>query len=187
MAMTSLVRALWILVGVAAAGLLVWVATRPDGQTNSGYWATLGILAGAGLALALIETVSLGRTRDRPNFSVPVLLLCFVPALIAAGWIMVAGQPDPNWLRTQVDSWSGHMGIGGLVADVIPYVTVLAFGLGLLFGFSFEPVRRRRVEGVGIETAPVIYRSTRETDELGSDEVPAERTDEVPTERTRAA
>ncbi len=49
-------------------------------------------------------------------------------------------------------SWSGDIGIVGLVHDLAEYVSVLAFGIGLVFGYSFDtsgpatqrPVGRRR-------------------------------------------
>jgi hypothetical protein len=70
-----------------------------------------------------------------PRLSANVLLIAFVPTLIAAGWVGGA-QPDPNWFRNHVLSWSGD-GILGLVRDLAQYAAVLAFGIGLVFA-SFD-------------------------------------------------
>ena len=35
-------------------------------------------------------------------------------------------------------SWSDDIGILGLVRDLTEYVAVLAFGIGLVFGFTFD-------------------------------------------------
>jgi hypothetical protein len=58
--------------------------------------------------------------------------------LVAAGWIVIAHQPDSNWFRGHVLSWSDDIGILGLVRDLTEYVAVLAFGVGLVFGFTFD-------------------------------------------------
>jgi hypothetical protein len=77
--------------------------------------------------------------------------------LIAAGWVIVAHQPHPNWFRNHVLSWSSDISILGLVRDLAEYVSVLAFGVGLVFGYSFDTTgpsthgafgRRRRAAGV---------------------------------------
>jgi hypothetical protein len=87
-----------------------------------------------------------------PRLSINVFLIAFIPTLIAAGWVVVAHQPHPNWFRNHVLNWSSDIGILGLVRDLTEYVSVLAFGIGLVFGYSFDtagpaergPVERRR-------------------------------------------
>jgi hypothetical protein len=69
------------------------------------------------------------------------LLLAFVPALIASGWVIIAGQPHPNWFQQHVSAWSTEIGIGGIVEQLLPLSPVLAFGLGLLLAASVEPSR----------------------------------------------
>jgi len=92
-----------------------------------------------------------------------VFLIGFLPVLVAAGWVLLATQPDANWLRDHVRSWTGDIGIQGLVRDLGEYVSVLAFGLGLVFGFTFDtsgpaaygPFGRRRAEAAPVDaTAP---------------------------------
>lgn len=64
--------------------------------------------------------------------------------LIAAGWIIVAHQPHGNWARHHALSWSSGIHIRGLVDDLTSYVSVLAFGIGLVFGYSFDTTGPRQ-------------------------------------------
>jgi hypothetical protein len=52
--------------------------------------------------------------------------------------VIVGTQPDANWFRDHVLSWSSDIGIQGLVTDLAEYDAVLAFGIGLVFGFTFD-------------------------------------------------
>src|SRR5581483_4686741 len=105
-----------------------------------------GILAGAGLALALARLPDVGVPTLAPAPAPPAPAL--LPALVAGGWVIVATQPHGNWARRHVLDWSGDVAIGGIVRDLGPYAGVLAFGLGVLLGLAFE----RR--GVGALAAP---------------------------------
>src|SRR5213079_190075 len=67
-----------------------------------------------------------------------VFLVAFVPTLVAVGWIVVAGQPHLTTTQSHVLNWSGDVGIRGLVRDLVEYGGILAFGLGLVFGFTFD-------------------------------------------------
>ena len=136
--MYGLTRASITLLAAGVAGFLVWLATRIGDHSTGGYWAVYGILAGAGLVMALSQLLGGWTKWGWPRLSANVLLIAFVPALIAAGWVVVAHQPNPNWFRNHVLNWSGDIGILGLVRDLTEYVAVLAFGLGLVFGFSFD-------------------------------------------------
>src|SRR4029450_1470015 len=73
-----------------------------------------------------------------PRLSVNVFLIGFLPVLVAAGWVLLATQPDPNWFRDHIRSWTVDIGLTGLVGDLGEYVSVLGFGLGLVFGFTFD-------------------------------------------------
>jgi hypothetical protein len=73
-----------------------------------------------------------------PRLSLNVFLLAFVPVLIAAGWVLVGAQPHGNWFRDHVRSWSDDLSIGGVVRDLTQYAAVLGFGVGLVFGFTFD-------------------------------------------------
>jgi hypothetical protein len=136
--MYGLTRGVVTLLGVGVAGFLVWLATQINDSSTGGYWAVYGIVAAAGLTMALTQLLG-GWTKGRvPKISANVFLLAFIPTLIAAGWVVVAHQPHPNWARNHVMSWSGDIGITGLVHDLAEYVSVLAFGIGLVFGYSFD-------------------------------------------------
>jgi hypothetical protein len=140
-------RALATLGGVAIAGFLAWLTTRIGGGSNGGYWAEYGILAGAGLVMAFSQLVGGWTKWGRPRLSPLVFLLAFVPTLIAVGWIMGFHQPDGNWFRAHVVSWSGDIGIDSFVQDMGgALLTMLGFGLGLVFGLSFDTSGARRTD-----------------------------------------
>jgi hypothetical protein len=140
-------RALFTLVGAAAAGFLLWLATQIGDGNTGGYWAVYGIVAGAGLVIALSQLFGGWTKWGLPRISAPVFLLAFVPTLVVAGFVLAAHQPDPNWLRDHVQNWTGDLHVRGLVNDFEEFVPVLAFGIGLVFGLSFDTTgpRRRRL------------------------------------------
>jgi hypothetical protein len=137
-------RAFSTLVGAALAGGLLWVAAQMDRDTTGGYWALMGILAGAGLALAIARLPDVGMRTIVPSF--PTFAFAFLPALVAAGWVIVATQPHGNWFRRHVLSWTGDIGITRVVRDLEPFAIVLAFGVGVVLGLVFQ--RRAIVEAV---------------------------------------
>jgi hypothetical protein len=136
--MYGLTRGLTTLLGAGVAGLLIWVATQINDSSNGGYWAVYGLIAGAGLVMAFSQIAGGWTKWGWPRLSVNVFLIGFLPVLIAAGWVVIARQPDPNWFRDHITSWSSNIGILGLVRDLAEYVGVLAFGIGLVFGFTFD-------------------------------------------------
>ncbi len=136
--MYGLTRGTVTLIGAAVAGLLIWLATQINDHSTGGYWAVYGVVAAAGLTMALSQLLGGWTKWGWPRLSVNVLLIAFIPTLIAAGWVVVAHQPHPNWFRSHVLNWSSDIGILGLVRDLTEYVSVLAFGIGLVFGFSFD-------------------------------------------------
>jgi hypothetical protein len=129
-------RAFFTLVGAGVAGGLIWVAAQVGGDTNGDFWARVGIVAGAGLALALARLPDVGVRTLSP--SLPTFGLAFLPALVAAGWVIVGSQPRPDTYRGHVLAWSHDMGVTRVVHDLGPYAIVLAFGLGVLLGLVFE-------------------------------------------------
>ncbi len=136
--MIGTVRGVSTLAGAGVAGLLIWISTQIGDSSTGGYWAVYGILAGAGLTMALSQLVGGWTKWGWPRVSVGVLLIGFLPVLVAAGWVLLAAQPHANWFQSHITSWSGHAGIGGLVGDLREYAAVLAFGIGLVFGFTFD-------------------------------------------------
>lgn len=171
--MYALTRGVVTVLGAGVAGLLIWIATQINDGATGGYWAVYGLVAAAGLTMALTQLVGGWTKGGPPRLSVNVLLLAFVPTLIAAGWVVVAHQPHPNWARNHVLSWSSDIGIIGLVRDLAEYVAVLAFGIGLVFGYSFDtpgravrrPVGRRTGQPAAAEEADdVVYTRDRTAD-----------------------
>jgi hypothetical protein len=136
--MVDVTRALFTLAGATAAGVLIWTATRVDIDGNGDYWGAVGLLAGGGLVLALSQLLGGWTKWGWPRISAPVFVLAFVPALIAAGWVLAFNQPASNWLADHIQEWSSDLGIDGLVDDLDAAWPVLAFGLGLLLGFTLD-------------------------------------------------
>jgi hypothetical protein len=136
--MYGLTRGTVTLICAAAAGFLIWLATQVSDSSNGGYWGVYGLIAAAGLVMAFSQILGGWTKWGWPRLSVNVFLIAFIPVLIAAGWVLLATQPDPNWFRDHIRSWTGHIGLTGLVGDLGEYVSVLGFGIGLVFGFTFD-------------------------------------------------
>jgi hypothetical protein len=157
-----MMKALSTLVGAAAAGALVWTAAQLDRDSTGGYWALLGVLAGAGLVLAVARLGAPGASM-RPLPSPPTLMIAFVPVLIVAGWVLLAAQPDGNWFRDHVREWSGDIGVRGVVNDLATFAPLLGFGIGLVFGFCLDrvPIARRAPAPAARTTEPAPAETTR--------------------------
>jgi hypothetical protein len=143
--MYDLTRGLLTLIGVAIAGGLIWLASwiGPRDSMND-YWISMGVIAAAGLVIALSQLLGGWTKWGVPTVSPSVLLLGFLPALVAGGWILVAAQPSTNEAGNRIAQWSSDIGIGGIVADVTPVVGAVAFALGLVFGLIFDTAGPRR-------------------------------------------
>jgi hypothetical protein len=134
----QLTRAVMTLLGAAAAGLLIWLATQVGDDSTGGYWTEYGLFAAAGLALALSQLLGGWTKWGWPKVSAAVFLLGFLPVLIVGGWLLLAHQPEGASFRDTALNWSGDVGAGGLVDDLREYLPVVAFGIGLVFGFTFD-------------------------------------------------
>jgi hypothetical protein len=133
-------RGLTTAVAAGAAGVLLWLATRVGQQTTGRFWAEMGIVAAAGLVIALAQTMT-GWTKGlRVRMSPGTFLLGFLPVLVVVGWILMATQPGHGWHDGTVSSWSSSIGVMGLVHDLGLWHGVLAFGLGLVLGLTFDSV-----------------------------------------------
>jgi hypothetical protein len=138
--MYELTRGFSTLFGVAVGGFLVWLATQVDDETVGGYWAEYGLLAGAGLVLALALAFGSVTRGIRPAFSPGRFLFAWLPALVVVGWIALANQPGGAALHGHFVSWSGDLSIGGVVGDMGAELGALALALGVIFGFCFDTV-----------------------------------------------
>ncbi len=139
--MIGVTRGISTLAGAAVAGILLWFATQIGTETASEYWATYGVIAAAGLTMALSQILGGWTKWGWPRFTAGVFLLGFLPALVAGGWVLLARQPA-DWFNTS--NWSRDLGIYGAVADLGNILPAIAFGIGLVFGLSFDTAGPRR-------------------------------------------
>lgn len=159
--MIGVTRGISTLAGAAVAGILLWFATQIGAETAGEYWATYGLIAAAGLTMALSQILGGWTKWGWPRFSLGVFLLGFLPALAVGGWVLLARQPA-DWFNTS--NWSRDLGIYGAVADLGNILPAVAFGIGLVFGLSFDtagPEREVETRGTGI--AAPADRTDRET------------------------
>ena len=142
--MYGLTRATTTLIAAAVAGLLIWFATQINDEHVGGFWAVYGLIAGAGLVMALSQLLGGWTKWGWPRLAAAFLLLAFVPIAVVSLWIVLSAEPGNGWFHRHVLSWSGDLHIRGLVDDLKAYVPVFAFGIGLVFGFSFDTTGPRR-------------------------------------------
>jgi hypothetical protein len=157
--MYGLTRATTTLLAAGVAGLLIWIATQIDEDSLGGFWAVYGLIAGAGLVMALSQLLGGWTKWGWPRLAITVFVIAFLPIAIVSLWVVLAAEPGNGWFHRHVLSWSGDLHIRGLVNDLKEYVSVFAFGIGLVFGFSFDttgPIRRGRdvVTDSGRATTP---------------------------------
>ena len=156
--MYGLTRATTTLLAAGVAGLLVWLATQINDHTVGGFWAVYGLIAGAGLVMALSQLLGGWTKWGWPRLAVAFLLPAFVPIAIVSLWIVLAAEPGSGWFHRHVLSWSGDIHVRGLVNDLKEYVSVFAFGIGLVFGFSFDTTGPRAQAAVATPTTTTATR-----------------------------
>jgi hypothetical protein len=167
--MYGMTRGVTTLIGVAGAGCLVWLAAQLDPDVTGEYWALIGLVAAAGLALSLSQLVGGWTKWGRPQVTGAVFLLGFVPALVAGGLVLLHAQPDSGDFAS---GWAGDLGLGGLADDLAEVVLPIAFGIGLVFGMTFDTAGRRVVaadeevaEGRPVHVGPLPGYASTDTDE----------------------
>ena len=133
--MYGLTRGTMTLLGAACAGLLLWLASQVNEESLGGYWGLVGLTAAAGLTMALSQLLGGWTKWGWPRVSGSVFLLGFLPGLVAGGLVVLAAQPDSSAVGT---GWAGDIGLGNLADDLTTVLPAIAFGLGLLFGFTFD-------------------------------------------------
>jgi len=183
--MYGLTRATTTLIAGAAAGLLIWLATQINDKTVGGFWAVYGLIAGAGLVMALSQLLGGWTKWGWPKLAITFLVTAFIPIAFVSLWIVLAAEPGNGWFHRHVVSWSSDIHIRGLVNDLKEYVAVFAFGIGLVFGYSFDTagpsVRGRRRRGLLGRRRPV----TTTTDRRAADEPLTADREAVTTSRDR--
>ena len=158
-------RGLTTLVAVGAAGVLLWAATLVGVQSVTRFWESMGIVAAAGLVIALSQVIGGWTKGGRTRISPTTFLLGFLPALVCVGWILLATQPGNGWHEGTVTSWSHSLGIMGLVHSLGLWHGALAFGFGLVLGLTLDTVP---VEEPVVATDPTVR--NRETPVADADE-----------------
>jgi hypothetical protein len=144
----GLTRGATTLIGVAVAGFLVWwgaSALPAEGDATIGeFWWAASLIAAAGLIVALSQLVGGWTKWGRPRISRNVLLVGFLPALIAGGWVVVAAESGDHWLGSHVRDWSRDIGLESVVEDLVKVWPALAFGVGLVLGLAFDTAGPRK-------------------------------------------
>jgi hypothetical protein len=150
-----LVRALFTLLGVVAAGLLVWLASYLDIASDTEFWAAMGLIAAAGLVLGLSQLFGGWTKWGIPVLSPGVFLFAFVPTAVVVGWVLLATQPENGWQHDRLAGWTDDLGVTGLVTGLGTFPAALAMGLGIVFAFCFDTTGPRRRDLIDRERAVV--------------------------------
>jgi hypothetical protein len=163
----GLVRALFTLLGVGVAGLLIWIAQAIsgalDGASTSDFWWAMLFLAAAGLALGLSQLFGGWTKWGWPTLSPTVFLLGFLPTLIVGGWILLTEQPTGGWQQSRFEGWTDDIGLAGLVNDLATFLPVIPLIVGLVLAFSFDTTGpRRRVTAPGPTAADEVVTARRD-------------------------
>ena len=172
--MFGLTRALTTLIGVATAVVLVWAAAQIGDDSTADYWALYGLVAAAGLVMALSQLLGGWTKWGWPRLSGTVFLLGFLPALLVAGWVLGAGQPSENWLQQHVVDWSEDLGLGGVVEDLLDLAGPLAFLAGLTFGLTFDTTGPRTRELVEPDERAVATTAPTQRTDIREHDTPTE-------------
>jgi hypothetical protein len=158
-------RGLTLGFAAALAGFALWGATQVGTQTTGRFWLAMAIVAGAGLLLPLASHVGTWTKGLRLRLSPTTFALAFLPVLVCVGWLLIASQPGHGWQEGRIHSWSSSIGILGLVHSVALWRGVLAFGLGLVLGLSFDGVPAPEVEEEAAYAGPAGAAATPTADE----------------------
>jgi hypothetical protein len=138
------VRGLFTLLGVVAAGFLIWLATLFDLDSTGEFWAAMGILAAAGFVLGFSQLLGGWTKWGVPTMSPGVFLFGFLPALILGGGILLATRDTGQGTRETVSGWAQDLGIEGFVQDMSVFQGAIALAIGLVFSFVFDTAGPRR-------------------------------------------
>ena len=133
-------RGLTLAIAAGLAGLLLYLASQVGQQSTARFWEEMGIVAAAGLVLALAPVLGGWTSGLRLRLSPGTFLLGFLPVLVVVGWILLATQPGNGWHEGTMVSWSHDIGLMGIVHSIGLWHGVLAFGFGLVLGSCLDAV-----------------------------------------------
>ena len=106
--MYAVTRATVTLIGAVLAGFLMWLAGRiyvgPSYFHQDRYWAYVGLVALAGLAMALSQLLGGWTKWGWPRLSGKVFFFAFLPTLVLGGWVLAAFEPGNHWLGKHLTS-----------------------------------------------------------------------------------
>ena len=154
-------RGLTMALAAGVAGLLLYVAARVGQQSTGRFWAEMGLVAAAGLVLALAPVLGSWTSGLDLRLSRATLALGLLPTFVIVGWILLATQPGNGWAEGTIVSWSTDLGLMRVVHSLALWHGVLAFGFGLVLGLSFDTVPGT-VPDVEAARAPVARAATNE-------------------------
>jgi hypothetical protein len=133
-------RGLTLALAAGLAGLLLYLASEVGQQSTVRFWEEMGLVAAAGLVLALAPVLGGWTSGLRLRLSPGTFLLGFLPVLVVVGWILMATQPGNGWYEGTMVSWSHDVGLMGLIHSLALWHGVLAFGFGLVLGSCLDAV-----------------------------------------------
>jgi hypothetical protein len=135
----DITRGLVTAFSAGVAGGLVWIASAYVGRDSVGrFWASLGIIAGAGIVMALSQLAGGWTKGSRLRFAPGFFVAAVVPVLVVVGWTALATQPLGGWEQGSFASWSRSAGILDVVTNLGVFDWVLAFGFGLVLALSLD-------------------------------------------------
>jgi hypothetical protein len=159
-------RGLTLAIAAGLAGLLLYLATEVGQQSTIRFWEEMGLVAAAGLVLALAPVLGGWTSGLRLRLSPGTFVLGFLPVLVAVGWILMATQPANGWHEGTMVSWSHDLGLFGVIHYLGLWHGVLAFGFWLVLGTCLDAVPVAMVAPVAspapAETAVVDRRAADE-------------------------
>jgi len=133
-------RGLTLALAAGLAGVLLYLAAQVGQQSTARFWEELGLVAAAGVVLALAPALGGWMSGLRLGLSRGTFLLGFLPVLVIVSWILFATQPGNGWYEGTIVSWSTDLGLIGLVHSLGLWHGVLAFGFGFLLGSCLDAV-----------------------------------------------
>jgi hypothetical protein len=149
-------RGLTLAVAAGVSGLLLYLATHVGQQTTIRFWESMGIVAAAGLVLAIAQVIGSWTKGLCLRLSPSTFLLAFLPVLVCVGFVLMATQPGSGWHEGTITNWAGNLGLMDVVHDLGLWHGALAFGFGLMLGMSFDSVPALERETVSYRQRPTV-------------------------------
>jgi hypothetical protein len=151
-------RGLTLALAAGTAGLLLYLASQVGQQSTARFWAELGIVAAAGLVLALAPVLGGWTSGLTLRLSPGTFVLGFLPVLVVVSWTLLATQPGNGWHGGTFVSWSHDLGLMGIIHSLALWHGVLAFGFGVMLGSCLDAVPVAAVAPVAARATPVADR-----------------------------